>query len=37
VALAAIEIGNGKELPLEDKDRLLIAAERLRKAYDLCH
>ena len=37
VALAALELGNGKTLPLEDRDRLMIAAERLRKAYDLCH
>jgi len=37
VALAAIELGHGKTLPLEDKDRLIIAAERLRKAYNLCH
>ena len=37
VALAALELGNGKTLPLEDRDRLIIAAERLRKAYDICH
>lgn len=37
VALAALELGNGKTLPLEDRDRLMIAAERLRKAYELCH
>jgi len=37
VALAALELGNGKTLPLEDRDRLIIAAERLRRAYDICH
>ena len=37
VALAAIDIANGKKLPLEDQDRLMVASQRLRKAYDLCH
>jgi hypothetical protein len=37
VALAAIDIANGKKLPLEDHDRLMVASQRLRKAYDLCH
>ena len=37
VALAAIDIANGKKLPLEDHDRLMVASQRLRKAYHLCH
>ena len=37
VALAGLEIANGKTLPQEDKDRLLIAANRLREAYQICH
>ena len=37
VALAGLEVANGKTLPQEDKDRLMIAVNRLREAYQLCH
>jgi len=37
VALASIELSKGKTLPLEDHKRLMLAAERLRQAYSLCH
>lgn len=37
VALAGLEIANGKTLPQEDKDRLMIAVNRLREAYQICH
>lgn len=37
VALAGLEVANGKTLPQEDKDRLIIAVNRLREAYELCH
>ena len=37
VALAGLELSNGKTLPQEDKDRLLTAVNRLREAYELCH
>ena len=37
VALAGLEVSNGKTLPPEDKDRLIIAVNRLREAYELCH
>ena len=32
-----LEVSNGKTLPPEDKDRLIIAVNRLREAYELCH
>jgi hypothetical protein len=37
VALAGLEVANGKTLPQEDKDRLMMAVNRLREAYQLCH
>ena len=37
VALAGLEVANGKTLPQEDKDRLMIAVNRLREAYQICH
>lgn len=37
VALAALELSRGKPLLENDKNRLMIAAERLREAYYLCH
>jgi hypothetical protein len=37
VALAGLEVSNGKTLPQEDKDRLMIAVNRLREAYQICH
>ena len=37
VALAGLELSNGKTLPQEDKDRLMIAVNRLREAYQICH
>jgi hypothetical protein len=37
VALAGLEVANGKILPQEDKDRLMIAVNRLREAYQICH
>lgn len=37
VALAGLEVANGKTLPQEDKDRLMIAVNRLREAYLICH
>ena len=37
VALAGLEVANGKTLLQEDKDRLMIAVNRLREAYELCH
>jgi hypothetical protein len=37
VALAGLEVANGKTLPQEDKDRLMIAVNRLRDAYQICH
>lgn len=37
VALAALELSRGKPLLENDKNRLMIAAERLREAYHLCH
>ena len=37
VALAGLEVANGKTLPQEDKDRLMIAVNRLREAYEICH
>jgi hypothetical protein len=37
VALAGLEVANGKTLPQEDKDRLMIAVKRLREAYQICH
>ncbi len=37
VAFVAFDIVNGKPLLLEDKDRLMVAVNRLRKAYHLCH
>lgn len=37
VALAGLEVANGKTLLQEDKDRLMIAVNRLREAYQICH
>jgi hypothetical protein len=37
VALAGLEVANGKTLTQEDKDRLMIAVNRLRQAYQICH
>lgn len=37
VALAGLEVANGKTLPQEDKNRLMIAVNRLREAYQICH
>ena len=37
VALAGLEVANGKTLPHEDTDRLMIAVNRLREAYQICH
>lgn len=35
-SLAALTMGSGKTLAKEDQDRLLLAAERLKEAYELC-
>ena len=37
VALAGLEVANGKTLLQEDKNRLMIAVNRLREAYQICH
>lgn len=37
VALAALELSKGNKLSQEDLDRLLLASDKLREAYELCH
>lgn len=37
LALTAVDIANGKTPSNEEKSRLLLAAERLNEAYEVCH
>ena len=36
VALCAIDISSGKEITEEDKERVLLASQRLKEVYELC-